>query len=465
MDRYYFFIYLLYGLAFIALGIYASGKKDADVTHIPLVKYLKYLGAFGVAHGMSEWVTMVVITDLYQEQYVYMFYIKQLLKAVSFTFLLYFGVSLLYQSGKYWIFVRKLPVLIFVIWGTGLLVLIARNGLEYHIIHPQYNSVLLRYFMGFPGGIVSAWALHSQATMMDKKKLYDVQVKYKRLAAFFLMYGVVDGLIVREMDFFPANVINDTVFIEWFVFPVQILKILIGVGISHLLLQVINTFGWERKEKIKQLEQQKIAYEERKKLGLEVHDSIIQNIYAVTLKIKYLLRITTDNTRSVQATETLKEVILDLGDAIKITREFISESTIEQIELKELKNRIKSLVESFESNSGISIAISLEDNDSLTKGELSTKEATHIYYIVQEAVNNSIKHSRGTFIKVKMESKLNAHHIKVVDNGAGLSLDDVNPLIHFGIKAMSERAEQIGGTLNIRNRKLGTEVELVIPWR
>ncbi|OIJ08221.1 hypothetical protein BKP35_17990 [Anaerobacillus arseniciselenatis] len=463
MDSYYFFIYLLYGLVFIAMGIYASGKKEESVIHIPLVKSLKYLGAFGVTHGLSEWVTMVVITDLYAGQYVYLFYFKQLLKAISFTFLLYFGVSLLFQREKYWQFVRMLPILILVIGGTGMIVLIVQYGWNYHIEHPQYNSVLLRYFMGLPGGIIAAWALYRQAMMMDKKRLYDIQVKYKRLAVIFLFYGLVDGFIVREMDFFPANVINNTLFMDWFGFPVQILKILIGIGIVYVLVQVIHTFEWEQKERMKKLEQQKIAYEERKKLGLEVHDSIIQSMYASTLKLRFLLR--KNENYSEQVTNTLQEVITDLGDAISKTREFISESTMEEVELSELQNRIRSMVENFNSNSGVSIAVSLDDHDFIADGELTTKESTQIYYIVQEAVNNSIKHSKGTFTKVTLESKSNALHIKIIDDGVGFSLDKVNPQINFGIKSMRERAEQIGGTLNIRNRKLGTEVELVIFWR
>ena len=463
MDNYYFFIYLLYGLVFIAMGIYASGKKEESVIHIPLVKSLKYLGAFGVTHGLSEWVTMVVITDLYAGQYVYLFYFKQLLKAISFTFLLYFGVSLLFQREKYWQFVRMLPILILVIGGTGMMVLIVQYGWNYHMEHPQYNSVLLRYFMGLPGGVIAACALYRQAMLMDKKRLYDIQVKYKRLAVIFLFYGLVDGFIVREMDFFPANVINNTLFMEWFGFPVQILKIFIGIGIVYVLVQVINTFEWEQKERMKKLEQQKIAYEERKKLGLEVHDSIIQSMYASTLKLRFLLR--KNDNHSQQVTKTLQEVITDLGDAISKTREFISESTMEQVELSELQNRIRSMVENFNSNSGVSILVSLDDLDFIANGELTTKESTQIYYIVQEAVNNSIKHSKGTFTKVTLESKSNALHIKVIDDGVGFSLDEVNPQINFGIKSMSERAEQIGGTLNIRNIKLGTEVELVIFWR
>lgn len=463
MERYYFFLYLLYGLAFIAMGIYAGGRKEKEVSHIPLVKSLKYLGAFGVTHGLSEWVTMVVITQLYFEDYVSLFYLKQVLKAVSFIFLLYFGISLLFQGTKHWLWSRGFPVLLFVIWGVGLLTLIAQNGPHYHLFFPQYSSILLRYCMGLPGGILSAWALYRQAATMDKKRLYDVQMKYKRLAAIFLIYGLVDGLIVREMDFFPANFLNDSLFLEWFGFPVQILKILIGVGISYLLVQVINTFGWEQKEKMRQLEQQKIAYEERKKLGLEVHDSIIQNMYAATLKMKYLLKNKTIDDAGTAL--VLEETIEELGDAITKTREFISETTIEQVELKDLKSRMKTWVEAFDSTCEINIEVSLEDNDCLSEGKLSTQDTTHIYYIVQEAINNSIKHSKGTFVKVIMEAKSDALHVKVIDNGKGVCLSEVNTVMHFGIKAMCQRAEQINGHLTIRNRKPGTEVKVVVPWR
>ncbi|OEF98167.1 sensor histidine kinase [Desulfuribacillus alkaliarsenatis] len=466
MEREYFFLYLIYGLVFVAMGIYASYKKDKDVNHIPLVRSLKYLGAFGVTHGLSEWVTMVVITGLYDEYYLYMFYIKQTLKAVSFVFLMYFGLSLLVRKVETYLkYVKLLPIVIFLVWCAGIIWLVVKNGAFYHLDSPEFNVVLLRYFMGLPGAMITAWALYLQAVSLAKKKLFLIQIKYKRLATIFFCYGIVDGLFVRKMDFFPASVINNTLFIELFGFPIQFLKIFIGIAINYLLIDVISTFDWEQKEKLKKLEQQRIANEERKKLGLEVHDSIIQNMYAATLKIQFLLsNKASSKMEDQEKAEILHEVKADLGDAIKKTREFISQTTFEQVELRELKSKVRTLVETYNNNSGVAIAVALEDADSLAEGNLSTKSSTNIYYIIQEAINNAAKHSKGSIIRVAMKVYSDKLEFKIIDDGVGLQLDHINPVMHLGMKSMYKRAEDIGAKLTIQERNPGTEVEIIMPW-
>jgi len=57
------------------------------------------------------------------------------------------------------------------------------------------------------------------------------------------------------------------------------------------LIKVIDTFGWEQKEKLNRLEKHRIASEERRKLGLEIHDSIIQSLYAAGLKVGTKFRV------------------------------------------------------------------------------------------------------------------------------------------------------------------------------
>ncbi|MCC5911751.1 MAG: hypothetical protein JJT76_15110 [Clostridiaceae bacterium] len=459
MTKEYFFLYLVYGLVFIAMGIFASYKKDEEVSHLPLVKSLKYLGVFGITHGLSEWITMVVIADLYRDFYVYFFIIKQFLKAVSFAFLIGFGTTLLPKDIRYKSIINILPVILLVVWCSGFLFLMSRHGLQYHLIKPQYNIILLRYFMGLPGGLITAFALGLQAKQMHKRNLGTIAKKYNHLAYIFLLYGLVDGLIVREMEFFPANFINNQVFLQWLGFPIQIVKIIVGIGINILLIRVIETFGWEQKEKLKQLQKRRITDKERRKLGLEIHDSIIQSIYAANLKLQCLI----NNNTQEEAHELLQEIKIDLGDTIRKTREFISTTSLQTMELQDLSNNIVKLVEIFNNNQAIKINVESQMSQ-LNLMELSAEKSSQIYYIVQEAISNVIKHSKGNHARVLVKTEDDFLNVKVIDDGVGIQLDSIDKKQQFGLISMKERAKAVGGILRVKNLEKGTEVELIVPW-
>lgn len=196
MNTEYFFIYLIYGFIFINMGIFSIKEKDIEVSNLPLIKSLKYLGYFGISHGISEWITMVIILQLYTNSYVYLFIIKQLLKALSFMYLMTFGVSLLPMKNKYKKVAKKIPMIIFILWLSVFIIFMKKYGLDYHILNSKYNTIMLRYFMALPGGLVTSIALYLNSKIIEKRKLNKIAKRYKSLSYIFLIYSFVDGLLV-----------------------------------------------------------------------------------------------------------------------------------------------------------------------------------------------------------------------------------------------------------------------------
>jgi signal transduction histidine kinase len=103
--------------------------------------------------------------------------------------------------------------------------------------------------------------------------------------------------------------------------------------------------------------------------------------------------------------------------------------------------------------------------------ERSLDEAVRItiFRIIQEALNNIIKHSQASHVDVSLEYKEKTARIRIRDNGSGFDLG----LVRFtrvgrtslGLAGMEERAALLGGTVNIQSRPgYGTEVEAVIPY-
>ncbi len=459
MPKEYFFLYLIYGSVFIIMGIFAVQKKDVEVSNFPLVKAMKYLGFFGIIHGISEWITMIVIADLYPELYVSLFIVKQILKATSFAYLIYFGFILLPIKESLKKYINTLPLILFLTWLGGFFLLINHNGMDYHILYPKYNTIWLRYIMGLSGGLSSGLALYLNAKLMEKRKLKEIAKKYKHLAYIFLTYGVLDGVFVRERDFFPANVINNTLFVDFFGFPIQIGKILLGIGINLLLIRVIETFGWEQKEKLQQLQKQKTAHEERRKLGLEIHDSIIQGLYSAGLKVEYIIK----NKTGQKSELLLKEVKVDLKNTVGKTREFLASTALVTVEFEDLIDSLQQLVNKFSKSQEIKINFKSEI-PSFTFRQLSPEKSTQIYYIIQEAISNVMKHSKATEAELLLYSNYDFLFVKVRDNGIGIYTDKLGGSGQLGIASMQDRAERAGGSFKLKKMSRGTMVELKVPW-
>ena len=459
MDQNKFILYLIYGMVFIIMGAFASSKKDKEVSHIPLVRSLKYLGVFGITHGISEWIAMIMIIDLYHGQYQYLYLINQLLKAVSFAFLMYFGISLLPKETRFKSILNKLPVALFIIWFTYVISIIVQNGIAYLIDNPNISIFILRYCMAATGSIISAVALYKNAKLMREIFSQEIEIRYMRLANIFLIYGLIDGLLIKERDFFPANIINNS-FLAEYSFYIKFINIAVGLGVIYLLSKVMQTFDWEQKEKLKHIQQQKIVNEERRKLGLEIHDGIIQYIYAASLKLQYVLQ---NYQLETTTQDLLKEIRGDLGDTIKKTREFISKTTLETVQLEDLKAQIEHLVKVFNDNQNIVFTLKTSA-DLSTLRRLPSKKSSHVYYIVQEAINNVVKHSGAKRAKILLDFKTEYLHIKIIDDGIGISYDELNSTDKYGIQSMKERTQQIDGLFRIKKLIQGTEVELSVPY-
>jgi len=454
-----FFLYLIYGYAMLTMGNFAIRQKDLKLTNIYLIKSLRYLGCFGVIHGISEWLSMIIKLEFYPDLYLYLYNINLVIKAISFAFLLYFGLDLLSLRDKFKRIILKIPLISFLIYLGGFILLIVNFGLDYHLINSKFNIIIMRYAMGFSSCLISALALFINAWSIEKHKSLEISKRYKYLAWVFIVYGFMEGVLVSKANFFPANIINKELFIEFFHFIPLYIKAFIGFVIIFFLMKVIETFSWEQEEKLSRLEKLKIASEERRKLGIELHDSIIQKLYSVGLKIEYLSK----NKNGDRTKDILEEIKKDLNDTIKKTREFISSNAIDELECEDLEYNLEQLVQKFNQNQ--SIKINLNCKICLYSiGHLSSEKSTQIYYIIQEALTNVIKHSEADYANVLLEGRHDFLYITVIDNGKGISPKNLNSQQKFGIQSMKERTKLAGGLFAIEKIKNGTQIRIQIPW-
>jgi signal transduction histidine kinase len=94
---------------------------------------------------------------------------------------------------------------------------------------------------------------------------------------------------------------------------------------------------------------------------------------------------------------------------------------------------------------------------------MSWESKQALYRIAQEALHNAGRHARATRVRIVL-SQDDAHiRLEVWDNGVGFDTESDHPG-HFGLNTMRERANELGGSLEIESRpQAGTIVRAIIP--
>ncbi|MEW6402193.1 MAG: ATP-binding protein, partial [Chloroflexota bacterium] len=150
--------------------------------------------------------------------------------------------------------------------------------------------------------------------------------------------------------------------------------------------------------------------------------------------------------------------------------------------LKELQRVISDLRPSHLDDLGLAAALRwycgrLQELTSLTirldiqGDERALDEAVRItiFRIIQEALNNIVKHSGASHVDVGLEFRDKAARIRVRDNGVGFDLDLIRlnriGRASLGLAGMEERAALLGGSVSVQSRPgYGAEVEAIIPY-
>ena len=192
--------------------------------------------------------------------------------------------------------------------------------------------------------------------------------------------------------------------------------------------------------------QQRSALEERQRLARELHDSVSQAIYGISLGAHTALTLfETDRQKVLEALN----YVLSLAQAgLTEMRALIFELRPESLEMEGLVAALTKQIAALRARYGIEVVLNVGDEPEVP---LNLKEA--MYRIAQEALHNAIKHARPSQIEVSLFQEGDTLALDVCDDGIGFNPRAVFPG-HLGLRSMQERAAGTHGTLVI-NSDLG----------
>jgi signal transduction histidine kinase len=198
--------------------------------------------------------------------------------------------------------------------------------------------------------------------------------------------------------------------------------------------------------------------EERERISRELHDHLGQLLTAIGMDVEWAREHCPKELRPVG--ERLQEAASLVQEAIQATRELSTTLRPEALNGLGLEAALRGYVTEFARRSGLLTHFSSH----LSQGEVSPEQATNIYRIVQEALNNVARHAAATQVTVEVQRAEKGLVVLVVDNGKGFEVAKVSDPQALCLVGMQERARLVGGRLEVLSApRAGTSVRLEVP--
>ena len=252
-----------------------------------------------------------------------------------------------------------------------------------------------------------------------------------------------------------------------------------------VLLVIVGSVGWIFKRRLNQANRARRVQEEfsrqlidsqeqeRKRIAAELHDSLGQNL--LVIKNYALMALNTGNGEN-----PMREHVAEISDAATLSIEEVRQIAHNlrpyQLERLGLTNTLQIMLRQIANASDIGFKVEIDSIDGL----LSKDDEISFYRIVQEALNNILKHSRASEASVHIKLVGDEIRMTISDNGQGFEMVDFggreapsranpqsairNPQSRgFGLTGSAERVRMLGGTQTIQTAPgRGTTVHIIV---
>ena len=225
---------------------------------------------------------------------------------------------------------------------------------------------------------------------------------------------------------------------------------LIKMLAAHAAVAIQNANLYEEVERLAILE-------ERSRIGMDLHDGVIQSIYAVGLTLEsFRLELPDDSGDTAHLLET---AISGLNDAIRDIRNFILDLRPRRFS-GDLSQGLARLVREFQANTMIPVTLTIAQQID----DLPTPSASAVFLTTQESLANIARHARASEVTLTLVRSDTAVTLVISDNGQGFDPLDDSRRVGHGLANMQARADGLGGSFKVNAAPgEGTTVTLRLP--
>ncbi|NGZ02221.1 MAG: hypothetical protein CV090_04115 [Nitrospira sp. WS238] len=236
-------------------------------------------------------------------------------------------------------------------------------------------------------------------------------------------------------------------------------------GQVHLVLGAATDIT-ERKRMEEELLQRErdlnAALQERERISQDLHDGILQSLYAVGLGLEGCKPMIQQQPEPIafKFMSTLDHTIGQLNQVMGEVRNFIAGLESHVIQGGDFPTALRTMVQTMSSSSRAKCAIRIDD---AACRRLSTEQALHIINIVREGLSNALRHSQATHIVVSLRELVRTVRLTIRDDGVGFNTRSAQGVGH-GLGNMAARAQKVRGSFSLQSKPWkGTKILLDLP--
>jgi signal transduction histidine kinase len=196
---------------------------------------------------------------------------------------------------------------------------------------------------------------------------------------------------------------------------------------------------------------------ERMRIAGELHDSVLQQITSLTLRLGKVKRQVPPDSEATATVNSLQQQLIQIGTDIRQISHELHPASLQDAGLPAA---LSAYCEEFSKVRGLPVSCEMED----CREGLSAGAALCLYRIAQEALGNAAKHSAAKKVKVRLTRADGRVRLSVSDDGVGCAPDQIGKSGGVGVSNMRERVLQLNGTFEFDSQPgHGTTVIAEVP--
>jgi signal transduction histidine kinase len=335
-----------------------------------------------------------------------------------------------------------------------------------------------------PAAILTAIGLIAQQRAFRRSGLIRFGQDALWASITFAWYGLFGQIFSKETPLVLSQYINEDEFQRIFGFPVQLFRAVTAVAAAIFVIRFLRAFQVETERKIAELQAARLeesrqretmraelfrrvvaAQEaERQRIARDLHDETGQSLTAIGMGLRGLSGKL--STRNKDALTTLHKLENLTADSLKELQRLMTDLRPSHLDDLGLSAALRWYASRIQEHSDLSVRVDIHGEER----DLDDAMKITIFRIIQESLNNVIKHARATHVNIHVHFEEKDVRINIFDNGIGFDREQVKERRtnrpSLGLAGMEERAALLGGTVNVQSRPgYGTEVEALIPYQ
>jgi len=184
--------------------------------------------------------------------------------------------------------------------------------------------------------------------------------------------------------------------------------------------------------------------EERERIGMDLHDGIIQSIYGVGLVLEHAKLLAEEDPKHAQS--RIQQAIKDLNETIRDIRSYILDLRPRQLGDENLMTGLKRLVMEYRANTLTEATLKGSSED---LNDLPQDQALALFHICQETLANVAKHAAAKRVEISLWKTEDRVLMEIRDDGRGFDIEKMSMTLGHGLSNIHTRAHNVGGDVEI----------------